>query len=78
MALYFEGRIHHASPPFLLSLLYISIASAFMRPPLEAPRNEAPWSTLVSARGRNKGKRLGNKPTDAWAVLLGFPWVLNN
>ncbi|CAJ1414314.1 unnamed protein product [Effrenium voratum] len=30
MALYFEGRIHHASPPFLLSLLYISIASAFM------------------------------------------------
>ena len=46
-------------------------------PPPQAPRNEAPWSTLVSARGRNKGKRLGNKPT-AWAVLLGFPWVLNN
>lgn len=30
MALYFEGRIHHVAPPFILSLLYISIASAFM------------------------------------------------
>jgi hypothetical protein len=28
---YFEGRIHHVAPPFILSLLYISIASAFMQ-----------------------------------------------
>ena len=30
MALYFEGRIHHVTPPFIVGLLFISIASAYM------------------------------------------------
>ena len=30
MALYFEGRIRHIAPPFVIGLLFISIASAYM------------------------------------------------